>query len=97
LFNEDFVAWEHGPVVENLYHHFKQHGSEPIPVPEDFTPSEFTEEQIDLIKEVNQVYGQFSAWKLRNLTHGERPWLETNRNEIISKNLLKEYFVTRVQ
>ena len=97
LFDEDFVNWEHGPVIETLYHAFKEHGSEPLPVPENVTSDNFTDDQLELISEVNQVYGQFSAWKLRNLTHEEAPWLTTVRNQTIPKELLREYFLTRLQ
>jgi len=96
LFNEDIVAWEHGPVVPELYRVFKGHGSDVIPVPEDVDFSMFSEEQIDLVKEISEVYGQFSAWKLRNMTHSETPWLSTDRNEVIDLDVMKEFFRTLV-
>lgn len=92
LFEEDIIAWEHGPVVEELYHEYKQFGNQAIPQPEAFDPSVFSDKQLELLKEVYEVYGQFSAWKLRNMTHSERPWLETQRNGIISPELMKEFF-----
>ena len=96
LFEDEILAWEHGPVVENLYRNYKEYGADPIPLPQDFDINKFSKEQIELLKEVYDVYGQFSAWKLRNMTHTERPWLETQRNNIISKDLLKEYFLTQI-
>lgn len=96
LFEDEILAWEHGPVVENLYHQYKEYGANPIPLPQDFDINKFSPEEIELLKEVYDVYGQFSAWKLRNMTHAERPWLETQRNNIITKDLLKEYFLTQI-
>jgi uncharacterized phage-associated protein len=92
LFDEPIVAWEHGPVVEQLYHYYKHFGNQAIPQPETIDDSIFTEKQIALLKEVYEVYGQFSAWKLRNMTHSEKPWIETNKNAVISTELMRDFF-----
>ncbi len=92
LFDEPILAWEHGPVVENLYREYKQFGNQAIPQPETFDSSVFTDKQIDLLKEVYEVYGQFSAWKLRNMTHSEQPWLETPKNQVINPELMRSFF-----
>jgi uncharacterized phage-associated protein len=92
FFDEPILAWEHGPVVESLYHEYRGYGSNRIPPPENFNIDIFTEQQRELLNEVYEVYGQFSAWKLRNMTHSERPWIETPRNTPISENLMREYF-----
>ena len=92
LFNEDILAWEHGPVVEELYHEYKGYGASGIPMPEDFDVATFTDKQNELLREVYEVYGQFSAWKLRNMTHSERPWLETEKNKVIQPALMAEFF-----
>jgi len=92
LFEEDILAWEHGPVVEDVYQEYKQYGAGAIPQPEEFDESVFSAIQIELLKEVYEVYGQFSAWKLRNMTHSERPWIETPKNEVIPHALMKEFF-----
>lgn len=95
LFDEPIVHWEHGPVVENLYHVLKQYSANPVPVDEDFDPSKlFSDEQLALIADINNVYGQFSAWKLRDMTHQESPWLSTDSGEEISHELLKTHFET---
>jgi len=73
LFDGPITAWAYGPVVDAFYREFKQYGSGPIPVPEDIDTSMFTKEQIELIAEINDVYGQFSALKLMNLTQSYRP------------------------
>lgn len=92
LFNDAIVAWQHGPVVEAVYHQYKQNGAEGIPFDEDFNFSDFTEEENELLTEVYNVFGQYSAWKLRNMTHDEAPWQETAQNAVIPVEKIKEYF-----
>jgi uncharacterized phage-associated protein len=97
LFSEEISAWEHGPVVVDLYYKFKKFGYMQIAILEDIKDGLFTKEQLDLISEVNKVYGQFSAWKLRDMTHNETPWTTTQRGEVISNNKIKLYFKTQLQ
>lgn len=92
LFNEPIIAWLHGPVVESLYFEYRQNGADGIPVPKNFDASVFDHNQIDLLNEIYMVYGQYSAWKLRNMTHNERPWMETRKNREISPKILRSYF-----
>ena len=46
----------------------------------------------ELLEEVYQVYGQYSAWGLRNLSHEEPPWKEATRNGTISTEAMRTYF-----
>lgn len=94
IFREDILAWEHGPVVKEVYKEFSENGAESIAVPMDSVSLEKKEE--DLLVEVWKVYGQFSAWRLRDMTHEEKPWRETGRNQIISHDLLKNFFKTLI-
>jgi len=97
LFSEDISAWTHGPVVEDLYHQYKQYGSNHIPVPQDFNKESLTKDEFELIEEVFDVFGQYSAWKLRNMTHEEAPWLEHEADaSVIPKQSITEYFKTRI-
>ncbi|MEB3206441.1 MAG: type II toxin-antitoxin system antitoxin SocA domain-containing protein [Vampirovibrionales bacterium] len=97
LFDEPIVAWTHGPVVYSLYQRFKENGSQGIEKPELSDDSPFSNEQKELLNEIYQVYGQFSAWKLRNMTHEEKPWQETPPNGEISRQSMAEFFKTLVQ
>jgi uncharacterized phage-associated protein len=97
LFPESIEAWAHGPVVQSVYHEFKEHGSQAIPVPETIDLTGFTEETLDTIMNVYGVYGQFSAWKLRDMTHSEPPWRDTPRGATITHARLRQYFETQIQ
>ena len=92
LFDDNIVAWLHGPVVESVYHQYKANGAQGIPFDEDFDFSEFTPEENELLTEVYDVFGQYSALKLRNMTHEETPWKETKQNDIIPLQIIKDYF-----
>lgn len=92
LFEDAIVAWQHGPVVESVYHEYKANGSNGIVFEEDFDFSKFSDEENDLLTEVYDTFGQYSAWKLRNMTHEEDPWKNTPQNEVIDPNLIMDYF-----
>lgn len=98
LFEDSIEAWEHGPVVPTLYHSFKQHGSEPIPSPEEgIDPARYSTETKEILDDVFDVYGQFSAWKLRNMTHQEPPWKEAyGQLPRISLDTMRQYFSTQL-
>jgi uncharacterized phage-associated protein len=98
LFEDPIYAWTHGPVCPNVYHAFKHLGRNPIPLAaDDLQDTDLTPDQIDLLNEVYQVYGQFSAWKLRNLTHDDQPWKDhQSASDEIPKAELKAYFKTKL-
>lgn len=95
LFNESIEAWAHGPVIPNLYHNYKTYESGPIPCPKDFDSDMLDSDIKNLLDEVYSVFGQYSAWKLRNMTHEEPPWVEAwAGNKIITQESMREYFKT---
>ncbi len=91
LFDEDFLAWEHGPVIRKVYDKFKKFGSNGIQYEDDYD-ERIDEDTISLLKTVYKEFGQYTAWKLRDMTHQEKPWKETIRNSIIQKNIIKQFF-----
>ncbi|GAB7228655.1 hypothetical protein VrSk94_23430 [Vibrio rotiferianus] len=98
LFDDDFEAWEHGPVIPSLYREFKDFGRNPIEldVSKDIE-RKFTEEELDIIDEVYEVFGKYSAWKLRNMTHDEKPWLDNEaRAGLIPFDEIVSYFENRL-
>ena len=95
LFSERIEAWTHGPVVPDLYHEYKGFGSEALPFPSGYDFSNFDAQTRALLDEVYATYGQFSAWKLRDMTHSEPPWCDTPVGHEIRHDGLSDYFVTR--
>ena len=97
LFSEEIKALEHGIVVPELYNKFKSFGRGEIePNFESFDIDIFTQNQKEMLQEVYATFGQFSTWMLRNMTHKERPYVETTIGSIINKKLLTEYFKTQI-
>jgi uncharacterized phage-associated protein len=95
LFDERIEAWTNGPVIPEVYTAYKQHGSSAIP-PEQIDASAYSSEVQEVLDEVYEVFGQYSGWKLKNMTSDEPPWKNTTRSEIIKLDDLKEYFLTIV-
>jgi uncharacterized phage-associated protein len=95
LFPEPIEAWTHGPVVPVVYRQYKQHGGEAIPV-EKVNLNNYSAQVREVLDEVNEVFGQFSALKLRAMTHNEPPWMQTPQGEVIPHGLMKEFFKTMV-
>ncbi|WP_218837554.1 Panacea domain-containing protein [Gilliamella sp. Occ4-3] len=101
LFNEKIEAWMHGPVIPDLYHKYKSFGSGAIDTDNlDIDFSKFSEDEKNLIQDVFNMYGQYSAWKLRNLTHEEPTWIgaygRSNSTEI-SLDSMRKYFLTQIE
>ena len=98
LFSEPIEAWTHGPVVPALYRKYKDFGAGAIPIPQDMDFSIYDERTKELLDDIFNVFGQFSAWKLRNMTHTEPPWKDASNcsDNLISHESMKEYFKTRL-
>jgi uncharacterized phage-associated protein len=101
LFPERIEAWAHGPVCPPVWARFKDQNFNPI-TPDDIHCEnvDLSEAQQNFLEEVWRVYGQFSAKRLEEMTHGEPPYLDARGNipeyarssEVISPSSMKEYF-----
>ena len=96
LFAEPIKAWTHGPVVPSLYHEYKQFEGGPVILDGEINWNLYSPEARELLDEVYQVYGQYSASGLRALTHSELPWSETPSGEEIPRSAMKEFFKTQI-
>jgi len=99
LFQDDFEAWVHGPVARSLYDRFASFGWNPI-TPDTCTEMQLPEEVAAFLDEVWEVYGQYSAKRLEDLTHDEAPWVDARGDldplarcsHVISKDVMREYY-----
>ncbi len=94
LFLEAIQAWTHGPVVPTVYHSYKDYGHKIIPCEQSLEQLDFEAEVEELLDEVFTMYGQFTASKLREMTHNEAPWREAPKGQEISRERIKAYFKT---
>jgi uncharacterized phage-associated protein len=93
LFSDDIIAWEHGPVVPSVYHRFKHTGANGIDISEEgVIIPDLTDDETSILEKVFEVFGKYSAWELRNMTHEETPWKETKQGNVIDTSLICEYF-----
>lgn len=78
-FSEAIEAWNFGPVVPEVYHEYKIYGSANIPG----TRGAFGMIQPhdrELIDAIVDECAQYSASKLVEITHHQRPWIEAFSN-----------------
>lgn len=71
LFQEDFQAWVHGPVIPELYQKYKAFGWQPIS--DEDTP-DLPEAVEAFLREVADEYFACDAYELEQMTHLEDPW-----------------------
>lgn len=91
LFDDPIEAWLHGPVVPSVYHEYKGCGANGIE-PEGFDMREIDSETRGFLEMVYDGFAQYSAWKLREMTHEETPWRETPQNGTIAHRAMQKYF-----
>ena len=90
-------AWKYGPVIPDVYHGLKRYGRKPVNVVQDFPDSDFDDLEGDLIRQVFDVYREFSGVQLSQLTHARgtpwhQIWYRTGRYSIIPDELIEEHF-----
>ena len=98
LFREQIEAWQHGPVVPTEYFRFSQFGGSAIPPQVNFDDELIEPRDLAVSNDVYGYYGQYSAWKLRNMTPEEAPWIAAwNRDDkVISNEELRLFFEKEV-
>lgn len=101
LFEEDMQAWSHGPVAPTVYKEFKDSSWNAIPPFEgEGDLSDLGEDSTSILRQVLNIYGDFSAKRLEHMTHAEAPWKitrgdlppEAKCTRIIPKELMLRYF-----
>lgn len=109
-FRDDMECWEYGPVCPEVYSFFRRFGSSSIPFEKFYTVynrvsnqfikeifdmkfnSAYDKELIDSV--IEQLRGE-SVYRLVEITHKQKPWLENykhNFNNKISKESMVDYF-----
>jgi uncharacterized phage-associated protein len=105
LFAGQIEAWTHGPVVREVYPTFRAYGWQAIPPTEGADPSGLSQKEKAFIRSIWDVYKQYSATALRDMTHQEAPWLEARGSlapnqrceNVISSDSLRAFFLPRLK
>lgn len=101
LFQDDFQAWENGPVLPLLYQlHKGMFKVSPDTFLTEFNSENLSARDFDVIDRVLDFYGDKSAQWLSNLTHQEAPWLRARGNvatgerseAVITQASMAEYY-----
>lgn len=89
LIDDSFEAWVHGPVSRKVWDHFKPY------VHKEISPNDSNDiklenyldlEQIEIINDVLEEYGDKTSYHLECLTHSETPWVEARKGCTPSEN-----------
>lgn len=105
LFNENFEAWVHGPVNPNLFQRYRDYQWQNIQPVSDFDNSVFTQDQLEHLEEIWDIYGKYDGKYLEDLTHEEDPWIDardgyepTERcNNVIDVNHMAIYYRAQLE
>jgi uncharacterized phage-associated protein len=102
LFDEPIKAHMKGPRCDALYRKYKSFGINPLDVifsnkraknkaiKEASKP--FTKEEIEVIDEVINIYGQYTATRLRETTYETRPWYMAAPDKEIPRESMRRFF-----
>lgn len=102
LFTDPIEAWENGPVVRSVYTAYASQFSDGVyqvgEHPSGNADALLADQQ-QVVDEVLETYGQFSAWRLREMTHEERPWADhyqADKKNVIPIDEMADFFRDRV-
>lgn len=104
LYEEDCMAWVHGPVYESVYEMFKTFKYNPIDdnrfvlLKDRF--QKLNSEEKEIIDLIIDTFGMYSGKILERITHNEEPWKQAREgylpmqhsSVLIEKNVIKGYF-----
>lgn len=97
LFEEDFEAWDLGPVIPSIYKKYKENGKNNIDyVSDSYNVNNFNDDELNTLIDVFNYYGKYSTTELVNKTHDNgTPWKQLYKrggNHLIPKECIKEFF-----
>lgn len=81
LFSEDIQAWARGPVVCEVWEHYKDYTDKAIPYPtfSEDKDTDFSEEELEILEDVWYEFGEMSARHLENLIYQSPAWSESRQ------------------
>ncbi|KKL92558.1 hypothetical protein LCGC14_1883470 [marine sediment metagenome] len=102
LFDEDFEAWVHGPVIYDLWKKYKEFSYNPIFG--DVEKPKIDKKTWNFLGLVTDSYFSEDAYTLELMTHKEDPWILARNgiapdepcSSIITKESMKTYFRSRL-
>ena len=104
LFAQYIEAWVSGPVVRDVWDEYLAYKYRDIPAPADLD-IELASDEIEVLEEVWNAYGELSAKRLQDLTKSETPLLNARQGlepaqkstNVISHDDMKSYYAEFVE
>ena len=107
LFDNEIVAWPHGPVVEEVYNKYKSNGRSEIETKlntDEITKMSLVDSNEKAKKALELTYKEFgcyTAWQLREKTHElGTPWNQISTTKglynIIPNEIILKYFLDNI-
>lgn len=104
LFQDDFEAWQHGPVIPALYQRYRDYAWRSIAAPCDFEEAEVADNLAQEVRSIVAAYGRYDGAALSTMTHREAPWQDARGdlpedegcNAVISKESMRIYFTAKL-
>ena len=102
LIGEPVEAWTYGPVVPSVYFTYKRFGRNPITDDTQDVSFGFSDEQLDIIRAVLDIYKDTPGATLSAITHKKgSPWDITyhkyGTGSIIPNDLIKNYYRSLIE
>ena len=98
IFNDELEAWEFGPVVRKEYTRLKKYENKPIEVKAIQTDINLLSKDLrGYLDTIWHSYGKYEASYLVEMTHNEKPWINTfnpnsNKKQIIKDSLIRDFY-----
>ena len=89
---DDFVAFKHGPVSNDLYSVLKRYGRDIVPHDASMPALDLTDKDALLVDMIVYTYGRLSAFTLSDITHNETPWKNTSQSSTIDLGAMKAFY-----
>ena len=94
LIDDDFYAWQLGPVVPNVYSDYAMYSSSHIP--RQIVKREIAEDEKSIVDMALVKYANYSPWALVEKSHNQDPWKYNysifGDRALIPYQSIKDYF-----
>lgn len=98
LFTEKIYAWDHGPLVKEVYGKYKAYHDKPINSCDENEALALDDDIKSFLLEIARLYGRYTASALRNMTHKPNtPWDKTQNGTEIPISYISDYFNKHVE
>lgn len=103
LFDEKIEAWRHGPVVPSLYRELKKYKGKNLMNIQELRTDTYrylNDNEKHIITMAFREYGRYTAFRLRDMTHTESPWVDSfqeGAHNVISDEKIIDFFAKKQQ